>query len=324
MKTAGLLVLLTLAAPATAQNIELALPIACKIGADCWVQQYADHDPTAAALDYSCGHETYDGHDGTDFRVLNTQSKADVVASAAGTIKALRDGVDDQLINSDSDRERVKSRECGNGVVIDHAGGWQTQYCHLRKGSIAVKVGESVASGTKLGEVGYSGMAGFPHVHLTVRHNGEERDPFGGKPDGAEPCGKATETLWNKAAAESLAYHYGDIIKADFHSGPVELSDLEAGTFQPENPKSSWPAMVAYAWAINLSAGDRITVTLHGPNGIEASNTATLDRNKAQYMLFAGKKQPENGWPIGAYNGSATIYHGDKLLLKRDWQQVMN
>ena len=33
-------------------------------------------------------------------------------------------------------------RNCGNGVTLDHGDGWQTQYCHMRRGSVAVKVAD--------------------------------------------------------------------------------------------------------------------------------------------------------------------------------------
>src|SRR3990170_2240552 len=67
-----------------------------------------------------------------------------VLASADGTVKGLRDGMDDILIDNLT-KETVKDRECGNGVVLDHGGGWETQYCHLLKGSVSVKKGDQVA-----------------------------------------------------------------------------------------------------------------------------------------------------------------------------------
>ena len=130
--TASTLLLLTFTQMAQAGSIELGLPIACEIGRNCWVQNYVDHDPSPAVKDYACGGQTYDGHDGTDIRVLNTGSKADVIASAAGTVKGMRAGVADNLMRTEADRAAVGNRECGNGVVIDHEGGWQTQYCHMR------------------------------------------------------------------------------------------------------------------------------------------------------------------------------------------------
>ena len=40
------------------------------------------------------------------------------------------------------------------------------------------KPGDPVTAGQRLGGVGYSGMAAFPHVHLSVRRNGVAVDPF--------------------------------------------------------------------------------------------------------------------------------------------------
>ena len=303
-----------------AGSLELGLPIACEIGKTCWVQNYVDHDPSSAVKDYACGGQTYDGHDGTDIRVANTTSKADVMASAAGTVSGVRDGVTDRLMRSEADRATVGNRECGNGVVINHANGWQTQYCHLRKGSITVKTGERVESGVKLGEVGYSGLAAFPHVHLTVRHDGREVDPFGGAPNGGEDCGAHKNSLWNAPAVSALAYRKGEVIQSGFNSAPIELADLETGAVPQKNPDTSWPALVAYIWAINVAAGDKVTVILRGPGGIEAINSVTLDRNKAVYMLFAGKKRPAGGWPPGEYVGSITVANAGEVRLLHTWK----
>ncbi len=92
-----------------------AVPIACQPGKTCFVQNYVDTDLGPAARDFSCGGATYDGHKGTDIRPLTTEEKAKsiaVMATAAGTIKGVRDGMPDVLV-----RERgatsVASRECG-------------------------------------------------------------------------------------------------------------------------------------------------------------------------------------------------------------------
>ena len=313
-------VFMLIGSPALAAGIELGLPIACEIGRNCWVQNYVDHDPSAAVKDYACGGQTYDGHDGTDIRVANTTSKANVMASAAGTVSGVRDGVTDRLMRSEADRATVGNRECGNGVVINHANGWQTQYCHLRKGSITVKTGERVESGVKLGEVGYSGLAAFPHVHLTVRHEGREVDPFGGAPNGGEDCGAHKNSLWNAPAVSALAYRKGEVIQSGFNSAPIELADLETGGVPQQNLDAAWPALITYVWAINLAAGDKVTVILRGPGGIEATNSTTLDRNKAAYMLFAGKKQPAGGWLPGEYIGSITVANSGEVRLSQTWK----
>jgi murein DD-endopeptidase MepM/ murein hydrolase activator NlpD len=63
----------------------------------------------------------------------------------------------------------------GNCVVIDHGQGLQTIYMHLSE--IAVKQGDRVERGQKLGLVGGTGRATGPHLHLAVRWRGEYLDP---------------------------------------------------------------------------------------------------------------------------------------------------
>jgi hypothetical protein len=299
------------ASSASADDFALDLPLDCVIGVDCWVQQYVDHDASASVKDYACGAETYDGHDGTDFRIQNTSAHVGVLAAAAGTVKAMRDSVEDHLVKTENDRARVKNIECGNGVVIDHMEGWQTQYCHMRKGTLRVKPGDAVNAGDVLGEVGYSGGAAFPHVHITVRKNGAMIDPFGGA-----TCNAESISVWRKQPK----YNLGDIIAAGFHDGPVEIAQLETGSLRSETPSGNWRAMVAYFWAINLKAGDKITVILRGPMGAIAENSELLDHNKAQYMLFAGKKQPAGGWSAGVYSGGAIVMRDGVERMKRQWQ----
>ncbi|NNC00901.1 M23 family metallopeptidase, partial [Corallococcus exiguus] len=153
---------------ASAQDITLTLPIACEIGRTCLVQHYVDSDPSATAKDYRCGTLTYDGHDGTDIRVPTMAAQkagVDVLAAAAGTVLRIRDTAPDVSV-AVLGKDKVKDSECGNGAVVDHGGGWQTQYCHLSQASIAVKPGDVVKAGDRIGRVGLSGLTEFPHVHF--------------------------------------------------------------------------------------------------------------------------------------------------------------
>lgn len=63
----------------------------------------------------------------------------------------------------------------GNLVVVAHGDGVRTMYAHLS--SIAARVGERVAAGTVIGEVGASGNATGPHLHFEVRVRGAAVDP---------------------------------------------------------------------------------------------------------------------------------------------------
>jgi hypothetical protein len=309
-------------APAIAQEFRLELPIACEFGKTCWVQQYPDHDAGPGAADYTCGGQSYDGHDGTDIRVLDTTATADVLASAPGMVKALRDGVEDRLVRDQAARSAITNIECGNGVVIAHEGGFETQYCHMRKGSVAVKKGDMVTVGQKLGEVGYSGDAAFPHLHLSVRKDGEKLDPFSGALRAA--CEAADQSMWSGSAAAHLAYADGNVLRLGFASAKVEIEALEEGRIADHPPEQDWPALVAYVWAINLKMGDTLKVSLEKPDGQTFTNTVTLDRNKAQYMLFTGGRRPAKGWAKGEYGARVEVIREGQPVISQDLQAEIN
>ena len=63
----------------------------------------------------------------------------------------------------------------GNLVVVVHAAGVRTMYAHLS--SIAVRVGQRVVDGDRLGAVGATGDATGPHLHFEVRLRGASVDP---------------------------------------------------------------------------------------------------------------------------------------------------
>jgi hypothetical protein len=312
-----LLVLLSAAAPGPPR---LALPIACKPGADCQLQNHVDRDPGPGARDFRCGGQTYEAHSGTDIRLTDHAARlrgVDVLAAAPGRVVRLRDGEPDISVK-DPAAPPVAGRECGNAVVIDHGGGWETQSCHLARGSVRVKVGQEVATGQPIARVGLSGNTEYPHLHLTVRQGARTVDPF--LPDGGAACATRAEGagLWTPAAAAALAYRTGGaVLNAGFADGPVDNARVEAGG--PPRPGRASPALVAYVRAINLQGGDRPTLTLTGPDGavLARSEGSALDRNKAQWLLYAGKRAPPGGWPPGLYRADYAVLRNGQAVLSR-------
>lgn len=301
----------------------LELPLACP-GGRCVVQQYFDHDSGPAARDHRCGAKAYDGHDGTDFRVPTRAAMlagVAVRASAAGTVKGVRDGVPDHL-GTDADVRAAKDRECGNGVVIAHPGGWETQYCHMKNGSIRVRQGQAVAAGAALGQVGQTGEAAFPHLHLGVRENGREIDPFS---HGARPlgCGAGGRSLWSPAAAAALPYRAPEILNAGFAIDPVTMAEVEAATTGPA-PGAASPSLLAFVRTIGLDAGDVQTLTVTGPGGFRAEQTTpALARPRAQHFVFAGKRNTAGRWPPGAYQARYTVIRSGKVVLEHRFQHAL-
>lgn len=324
---AGLIaVLLSWCGNALAAGLSLELPIRCEIGRDCFIQQYVDVDPGSGARDHACAGQTYDGHKGTDIRirtVKDAEAGVAVLAAADGVVRRLRDGVPDRLVRGDSDRQAVAERECGNGVLLDHGGGWETQYCHMKNGSVRVAQGDTVRVGDVLGLVGYSGKAAFPHVHLDVRHNGKVVDPFLGVAEISGACGAGAQPLWSPDALTGLTYRRGQVLDVGFAGGALELADLEAGTVQDFVPATDSPALVAWGWAINLEAGDRVVAVLAGPDGELARSSTVMASRKAQYFAFAGKKLAAARWPAGRYAALFGVARNGKPVLRAGRSFIM-
>jgi hypothetical protein len=306
------LLLLGAAGP-SAPPLKLVLPIACTLGSDCAIQSYQDDDPGSAVRDYRCKGRSYADHGGTDFRLTSMAQQrrgVNVLAAAAGTVRGVRDGEPDISIRARPDNA-VANRECGNGVAIAHPGGWETQYCHMARGSIAVRAGQSVAAGTVLGRVGLSGNTEFPHLHLTVRHDQRRVDPFAwGAAAGA--CGGG-RSLW----AETPAYVAGHVLVAGFASRAVTMAEVqESGADQMPRPARSLP-LVAFAQAIGLEQGDRQRISLYGPDGamLARNDAPPLERDKAQVLIFAGKRPAAGQWPAGTYRAEYQVLRAGKAAL---------
>lgn len=301
--------LLVLAARPCLADPVLTLPVACTPGDDCYVQNYFDHDPGPGVRDPMCGGLTYDGHDGTDFALPTEADLARgvaVLAAAPGTVRAVRDGMAD-IAQGRPGAPDVTDRECGNGVVVDHGDGWETQYCHLARGSVAVAQGDAVAAGDRLGVIGLSGDTEFPHLHFTLRQDGAEIDPFGG-----EGCGGGT-AFW----AEPLAPVPGGITDSGWASAVPDYEAVRAGT-AAETLSRDTPALVLFGLMFGGQAGDVVTIAISGPGGTDLDHDSTLDRDLALFFRAAGLRAPPGGFAAGEYTGTVTLTRDGAIVAREE------
>jgi murein DD-endopeptidase MepM/ murein hydrolase activator NlpD len=90
---------------------------------------------------------------------------APILAPADGVVSSVVDGLRDQPIGSVDDR-----RDAGNQVVIRVGEDRYIMIGHVRAGSIRVSVGDRVAAGQVIAEVGNSGNTDEPHVHIQAQN----------------------------------------------------------------------------------------------------------------------------------------------------------
>jgi uncharacterized protein (TIGR03437 family) len=163
-------------------------PQAGTVGQDLFISNYVDLDPGAGLLDWDCTRFTYNGHNGED-SVIRTFREQEigvpVFAALDGVVIDANDGEPDMNTSGSSAR--------GNLVILDHGGRQNTVYAHLKRGSVAVRIGQAVKAGTQLGLTASSGNSTGPHLHFGAYLNGELYEPFAG------PCRSGASNWKNQA-----------------------------------------------------------------------------------------------------------------------------
>jgi hypothetical protein len=293
----------------------LGLPVDCVLAQDCFVQQMPDLGSEREVLDPLCGKVSYRGHDGWDIRLrsLKDIGRAPVVSVAEGTVMRIRDGIPDRIFDRSQDKELLGGKECGNGVVVEHADGLVSQYCHLKQGSVSVRPGARIKKGDSIGLIGASGLAEFPHVHLSIRRDGRTVDPLTGRPLGQAPeaCGETMDGLFEPSARQVLSRLPTMILDVGLAKAPPELPNLvrEGG---PPLVKLSEP-IFAWVWAINLEQGNLFRIQLVGParHPIIDLKTKALAGRKANYLAYVAGKY---GTTEGVYDLRIELLAGTRTI----------
>jgi murein DD-endopeptidase MepM/ murein hydrolase activator NlpD len=120
--------------------------------------------------------ETRITYDESPAHVGNLKNSVDFICREGLEVRAAADGiVVDLKSDSDVGGEGKEFEPFGNFVELEHDNAEYSEYEHLRKGGISVKVGDKVRKGQV---IGYSGATGWiahlgPHLHFMVGKYGD-------------------------------------------------------------------------------------------------------------------------------------------------------
>ncbi len=301
---------------ATDGSIVLGWPIKCRVGDNCYIQQYVDHDATDGYKDYRCGPLSYDTHKGTDIRlpsIAAMEQGVEVVAAAAGVVSAIREGMPDvhmRLVG----REAVNDRGLGNVVVLDHPGGWRTVYAHMHRSSLRVHKGDKVEAGQVLGVVGMSGLTEFPHLHFGVMRNGNNVDPFIGDVP-LEGCDMKGKPLWAPSVLAELPYRKTFVTASGFYNRDLKREALLYGLADDKTLPRTIDDLFFFVDISGAYAGDALTVQFFGPGdrSLSTGSGSIKERTAVNFQSFRlSRKSKDTPWQAGTYRAVFQLFRTEK------------
>lgn len=202
-------------------------PQAGILGQDLFILNFADLDSSPNVRDWDCSGYTYDGHQGHDSMIRSFREQATGVP-----IFAVLDG---QVVDShdgEPDMNTALIDVPANFVVLDHGGGYYALYWHMRRGSVAVRPGQTVTAGTQLGLTGSSGFSTGPHLHFESWKDNRWFEPSAG------PC-RSGGSLWKSQPPVARDFYVADVYftpgELFFDSALAYLLDAapRTSTFRP-------------------------------------------------------------------------------------------
>ena len=272
------------------------------------ISAYVDHDPAATTFrDYNCGTISYDNHNGTDIQLspfawaIMDAMQVEVIAAA--------DGVIVQRVDGQFDRNCACQSMAGNQIALRHSDGSITLYGHMKSGSLTAKtVGQTVAKGEFLGNVGSSGCSSGPHLHFGVYANdtfAQLIDPFSGT------CNLLNSTTW--WAAQKPYVDPGLLRIMTHNSRPVFAQNCPAGggAVNAQTTFAAGSTLFLSGSFRQEQINDQTITTIRTPDGsIFAQLTRTTTANVSTASTWTYSLPLPANAPVGTWQYQVT-YRGE-------------
>ena len=229
-------------------NENLIFPVKGELGKDFFIFKYPAYiDEYGNQTDGLSGILLTPDHRGTDFIPSNIYKELIVQAVHKGTVIEVDNNYVDDF--SYSRRFSKQARHGGNCLTIKSNEDWFFHYCHLKKNSIKVKLGQKIKKGQELGLVGISGKKiRVPHIHFSVRNSRKEViNPLNGSI--YNTFVKKWEPIWRPELLERIKKNYShpNIIMGSIYNKKLYADDILLSAFNPKlknkivkNPNKLW------------------------------------------------------------------------------------
>lgn len=254
------------------------VPIAGNLWDDVYINNYVDLDPTSGVKDFMCGSWTYDGHRGHDIDLRGfpyMDAAVPVFAALDGTVADAHDGEFDRIVGG---LGSIPADASPNYVSLFHGGTQYSLYLHLRKGSVAVKIGDTVKAGQQIGLAGSSGFSSAPHLHFESQIAGAVFEPNAGD------C-RAGASNWVSQPTVRK-----DLYLAEFVVSDAILDNYNSALFGwPRSGSFTQGSHRVTVWfePRNLPAGATWQVMYYRPDGTHAFDSPTYSFDNPAYRDLA-------------------------------------
>ncbi len=299
-------------------------PMAGSLDRDRFHTNFVDLDQGSGILDYACSSISYDGHQGIDTTILRLEAQevgVPIYAALDGTVVYTHDGEPDGnrcvCGSSIPGWPQCPPGTAGNAVIIDHGGGHTSWYWHMKTGSVAVSVGQTVTAGQPLGLVASSGCSTGPHLHFESRlANGSSSvhfDPNSG------PCNQ-TSSRW--VQQEPLDPGLKVLGFAVSRTNPTEA---QSWLQLPTTNQKALSDPFVYFWIQlgNIPANVNWQVRFIRPNGTTAFTSSLVQESNQKlrldwwwwYWNIAELQQVPGTWSVQLNINGATVVTAPFLVV---------
>lgn len=263
----------------TAKHLYPFYPQGGTLWQDLFVNNFTDQNSAAGAFrDWDCTGFAYDTHQGHDSLVRSFVEKrigVPIFAALPGTVIDRHDG--------EPDENATQMNVPANYVIVDNGGGHRSLYWHMRNGSVAVALNQTVVAGQQLGMTASSGFSDWPHLHFESQDGGVWYEPSYGACRTVSPPSTDTQSYWvNQIPIRRDAFFVRDFTmsKAAFTNTYPDDTATRTGTFTQNEGQINFRVEVG-----NGQSATTYALRVRRPNGTLA-NSFTGGLSGSRYHIW--------------------------------------